>query len=157
MSIFILICNFVGCLICWFFDGILYINVMLVWVFLLVVFDEGLVLMSQEGYEIVWIENLVNLDVINCSLIEEEFGSCEFMLEVCCIVDVSSFVMFSIWQIEISCGNMVLVLKGEEDICCLFDNGFLIVDNYGIFYLICDCKVFDCYSCKILECFLQFK
>ncbi|HWT54815.1 MAG TPA: DUF1854 domain-containing protein [Rhodocyclaceae bacterium] len=154
MSTFTLTRNPAGRLICRLPDGTLHTNVTPVRAFPLAAPDEGLALMSQEGHEIVWIENLANLDATNRSLIEEELGSREFMPEVRRIVDVSSFATPSTWQIETSRGNTALVLKGEEDIRRLPDNGLLIADNHGILYLIRDRKALDRHSRKILERFL---
>lgn len=154
MNNFTLTRNPAGRLICTLADGTVHANVTPVRAFPLAAPDEGLALMSQEGHEIVWIAKLAEVDAVNRSLIEEELGGREFMPEVHRITDVSSFATPSTWQIETSRGNTTLVLKGEEDIRRLPDNGLLIADNHGILYLIRDRKALDRHSRKILERFL---
>lgn len=154
MNAFALARNPAGRLICTLADGTVHANITPVRAFPLAAPDEGLALMSQEGHEIAWIEKLSDLDAPNRGLIEEELGSREFMPEIHRIVEVSSFATPSTWQIETSRGNTALVLKGEEDIRRLPDNGLLIADNHGILYLIRDRKALDRHSRKILERFL---
>lgn len=154
MNAFTLTRNPAGRLICTLADGTVHANITPVRAFPLAAPDEGLALMSQEGHEIAWIEKLSDLDAPNRGLIEEELGSREFMPEIHRIVEVSSFATPSTWQIETSRGNTALVLKGEEDIRRLPDNGLLIADNHGILYLIRDRKALDRHSRKILERFL---
>lgn len=146
--------NPAGRLICTLADGTVHANITPVRAFPLAAPDEGLALMSQEGHEIAWVEKLTDLDAGNRTLIEEELNGREFMPEVLRIMDVSSFATPSTWQIETSRGNTALVLKGEEDIRRLPDNGLLIADRHGVLYLIRDRKVLDRHSRKILERFL---
>ncbi|MDE2599255.1 MAG: DUF1854 domain-containing protein [Rhodocyclaceae bacterium] len=154
MSRFALTRNPAGRLICTLADGTVHANVTPVRAFPLAAPDEGLALMSQEGHEIAWIENLADLDAANRGVIEDELAGREFMPEIRRIAEVSSFATPSTWQIETSRGNTALVLKGEEDIRRLPDNGLLIADNHGILYLIRDRKALDRHSRKILERFL---
>ena len=154
MNAFTLTRNPAGRLICTLIDGTVHANITPVRAFPLAAPDEGLALMSQEGHEIAWIEKLSALDATNRSLIEEELASREFMPEIRRINEVSSFATPSTWQIETSRGNTALVLKGEEDIRRLPDNGLLIADNHGLLYLIRDRKALDRHSRKILERFL---
>ena len=154
MNAFTLTRNPAGRLLCTLTDGTVHANVTPVRAFPLAAPDEGLALMSQEGHEIAWIEKLADLDAANRSVIEEELASREFMPEIHRIAGVSSFATPSTWQIETSRGNTALVLKGEEDIRRLPENGLLIADNHGILYLIRDRKALDRHSRKILERFL---
>ena len=110
--------------------------------------------MSQEGHEVVWVEQLFDLTAENRTLIEAELAGREFMPEIQRIESVSSFATPSTWTISTSRGTTTMVLKGEEDIRRLPDNGLLIADNHGILYLIRDRKALDRHSRKILERFL---
>lgn len=154
MSTFTLTRNPAGRLICTLADGTVHANITPVRAFPLGAPDEGLALMSQEGHEIAWVERLVDLDTANRNLIEDELASREFMPEILRIADVSSFATPSTWQVETSRGNTALVLKGEEDIRRLPDNGLLIADRHGVLYMIRDRKALDRHSRKILERFL---
>lgn len=154
MSTFTLTRNPAGRLICTLADGTVHANITPVRAFPLGAPDEGLALMSQEGHEIAWVERLVDLDAANRDLIEDELASREFMPEILRIADVSSFATPSTWQVETSRGSTALVLKGEEDIRRLPDNGLLIADRHGVLYMIRDRKALDRHSRKILERFL---
>jgi hypothetical protein len=146
--------NITGRLVCALADGNTHVNVTPVRAFPLAAPEEGLALMSQEGHEIVWIEQLSDLTDANRQLIEAELSSREFMPEIHRIESVSSYATPSTWSLSTSRGPTRMVLKGEEDIRRLPDNGLLIADNHGILYLIRDRKVLDRHSRKILERFL---
>lgn len=154
MSTFSLTRNPAGRLICTLADGTVHNNITPVRAFPLAAPDEGLALMSQEGHEIAWIARLSDLDAANRALIEEELAGREFMPEIRRITDVSSFATPSTWSVQTSRGPTALVLKGEEDIRRLPDNGLLIADRHGVLYLIPDRKALDRHSRKILERFL---
>jgi hypothetical protein len=143
-----------GRLVCTLDDGSTHANVTPVRSFPLAAPDEGLALMSQEGHEIVWIEQLSDLKDENRQLIEAELSSREFMPEIHRIESVSSYATPSTWSLSTSRGPTQMVLKGEEDIRRLPDNGLLVADNHGILYLIRDRKALDRHSRKILERFL---
>jgi hypothetical protein len=146
--------NAAGRLVCTLSDGTIHINVTPVRAFPLAAPDEGLALMSQEGHEIVWVEQLSDLVAENRTLIEAELSSREFMPEIQRIEAVSSFATPSTWTLSTNRGQTDMVLKGEEDIRRLPDNGLLIADNHGLLYLIRDRKALDRHSRKILERFL---
>ena len=154
MTAFTLSRNPAGRLICTLADGTVHINITPVRAFPLAAPDAGLALMSQEGHEIAWVEKLSELDAANRTAIEEELAGREFMPEIQRIVAVSSFATPSTWTLETSRGATALVLKGEEDIRRLPDNGLLIADRHGVLYLIRDRKALDRHSRKILERFL---
>ena len=154
MNAFTLSRNPAGRLICTLADGTVHASITPVRAFPLGAPDEGLALMSQEGHEIAWIPRLSELDGSNRSLIEEELAGREFMPEILRIEAVSSFATPSTWTVSTSRGTTDMVLKGEEDIRRLPDNGLLIADNHGIQYLIRDRKALDRHSRKILERFL---
>ena len=154
MSAFTLTRNPAGRLICTLADGTVHANITPVRAFPLAAPDEGLALMSQEGHEVAWIDKLAALDSANRALIEEELAGREFMPEIQRIVEVSSFATPSTWTVDTSRGQTELVLKGEEDIRRLPENGLLIADRHGVLYLIRDRKAMDRHSRKILERFL---
>ena len=146
--------NAAGRLVCTLRDGTIHVNVTPIRAFPLAAPNEGLALMSQEGHEVVWLEQLSDLTDENRALIEAELASREFMPEIQRIERVSSYATPSTWTVSTSRGTTDMVLKGEEDIRRLPDNGLLIADNHGILYLIRDRKALDRHSRKILERFL---
>ena len=143
-----------GRLVCTLADGTVHSHVIPVRAFPLAAPDEGLALMSQDGHEVVWVERLDDLAAASRELVESELAGREFMPQVTRLDSVSSFATPSTWQVSTSRGPTAFVLKGEEDIRRLPDNGLLIADNHGILYLIPDRKALDRHSRKLLERFL---
>ncbi|MCL2523626.1 MAG: DUF1854 domain-containing protein [Betaproteobacteria bacterium] len=116
--------------------------------------DEGLSLVSADGHEIAWIDNLAELPAAARELIAAELASREFVPEIARIHAVSSFACPSIWQVETDRGACELVLKGEEDIRRLSPTRLLIADGHGIQFLIRDLGRLDRQSRKLLDRFL---
>ena len=116
--------------------------------------ENGIALVSQDGHELVWIDRLADLPADLRSLIEEELASREFVPEIRCIIEVSSFATPSTWQVETDRGRASLVLKGEEDIRRLTHATLMIADANGIQFLIRDTQALDRTSRKLLDRFL---
>ena len=146
--------NPMGRLVCTLADGTVHAAVTPIRAFPLAAPDQGLALMSSDGHEIAWVEQLSALPATERQLIEEELAGREFMPEIARIEAVSSFATPSTWTVQTDRGTADFVLKGEEDIRRLPDNGLLIADNHGILYRIRDRKALDRHSRKLLERFL---
>jgi len=117
--------------------------------------DDGISLMSAEGKELQWIENLATLPETARALIEEELAQREFMPEIRRISSVSSYATPCTWEVETDRGATALILKSEDDIRRLKGPGALLVaDSQGIHFLIRDRKMLDAHSQKILKRFL---
>ena len=143
-----------GRLVCTLADGSVHANITPVRAFPLAAPNEGLALMSQDGHEIVWVDTLDELNPDQHALIDSELTGREFMPEISRLNSVSSFATPSTWSVTTNRGTTAFVLKGEEDIRRLPNNGLLIADNHGILYLIADRKALDRHSRKLLERFL---
>ena len=116
--------------------------------------EEGLALISQDGREIAWVDQLTDLPVDARRLIEEDLSSREFVPEIEQLLSVSSFACPSTWQVRTNRGHTTLTLKGEEDIRRLSATRLLIADKNGIEYLIRDLSQLDRSSRKLLDRFL---
>jgi hypothetical protein len=117
--------------------------------------DDGIALMSAEGKELQWIENLATLPDVTRALIVDELAQREFMPEIRRIVAVSSYATPSTWEVETDRGATSLILKSEDDIRRLRGPGaLLIADGQGIHFMIRDRKMLDAHSQKILKRFL---
>ncbi|HTJ97022.1 MAG TPA: DUF1854 domain-containing protein [Rhodocyclaceae bacterium] len=146
--------NAAGRLVCSLPDGSKHAGVVPVRAFPLAAPNEGLSLVSPDGHELAWINSLDNLDAENRALIEAELASREFMPVISRIQGVASYAMPSTWTVETDRGTASFVLKGEEDIRRLPNNGLLIADNHGILFHIPDRRTLDRNSRKILTRFL---
>ena len=117
--------------------------------------DYGIALMSAEGKELQWIENLDTLPADIRSLVVAELAQREFIPEIRHIVSVSSYATPSTWQVVTDRGTTSLILKSEDDIRRLRAPGSLMVaDSQGIHFLIRDRLALDAHSQKILKRFL---
>lgn len=117
--------------------------------------DYGIALMSADGKELQWIENLDTLPADSRGLIVEELAQREFTPEIRRIISVSSYATPSTWQVVTDRGTTSLILKSEDDIRRLRATGVLLIaDSQGVHFLIRDRLALDPHSQKILKRFL---
>lgn len=116
--------------------------------------QAGLSLMSQDGKELAWIDQLDTLEPSLQKIIHAELAQTEFMPIIEKISKVSSYATPSIWDIQTNKGHTRLKLKGEDDIRRITRETLLITDAHGIQFLIRDTNVLDKGSRKILDRFL---
>jgi Domain of unknown function (DUF1854) len=116
--------------------------------------DRGISLVAPNGHELVWIDRLTELPAETRALVEEELASREFVPEIQCLREVSSFATPSTWQVDTDRGTTSFVLKAEEDIRRLSEATLLIADTHGIQYLIRDLAALDRQSRQLLDRFL---
>lgn len=115
---------------------------------------RGLSLVTADGHELLWIDQLADLPADARALVEEELASREFMPEIRKLKSVSAFATPTVWKVETDRGETAFTLRGEEDIRRLNARTLLIADNHGIFYLIRDLMSLDKHSRKLLDRFL---
>lgn len=135
-------------------QGVAHVGVVPVRAFPIGAPDEGLSLVSADGYELAWIERLAELDPARRALVEQDLAAREFVPEIRAIREVSSFATPSTWTVETDRGATTLVLKGEEDIRRLGRTSLLIADRNGIQFLVRDIASLDRGSRKLLDRFL---
>jgi hypothetical protein len=114
----------------------------------------GVALVSTDGHEAAWIEDLATLPVAMRALVEEDLAAREFTPEIRRLVSVSSFATPSIWEVETDRGDTAFVLKGEEDIRRLGRTSLLIADSFGVQFLVRDIAALDKASRRLLDRFL---
>jgi hypothetical protein len=114
----------------------------------------GIALMSADGHELAWLQDLSALPKAARALVEHELARREFMPVIDAILEVSSYTTPSTWRVSTDRGNTSFVLKGEESIRRLPAGMLLIADEDGIQYLIRDSAALDRASRKILDRFL---
>lgn len=114
----------------------------------------GISLVTPEGHEAAWIDDLSHLPAGQRRLVEEELASREFVPEIRALKAVSSFATPSTWTVATDRGDTEFVLKGEEDIRRLTHAMLLIADSNGIQYLIRDLPSLDRHSRRLLDRFL---
>jgi hypothetical protein len=135
-------------------DGSIHDGVFPVRAFPITAPDQGLSLGSAAGHELLWLENLHDLDADSRALLSAELAQREFMPEIRRIMQVSSFATPSSWQIATDRGETTLILKAEDHIRRLSATSLLIADSHGINFLIRDVEQLDKHSRKLLDRFL---
>jgi Domain of unknown function (DUF1854) len=116
--------------------------------------DEGISLVSTEGHELAWIEQLQELPEAMRTLLQEELALRDFVPEISQLQSVSTFGTPSVWTVETDRGVTSFILKGEEDIRRLGRNALLIAGSEGVQYSVRDMTALDRASRKLLERFL---
>ena len=135
-------------------DGQEYVDVRLARAFPIIAPREGIALLSSEGHELAWIDQLDELPAATRQLVEGELESREFMPEILRLREVSGYAMPCTWQVQTDRGDTALVLKAEEDIRRLSGTALLVVDSRGIQFLIRNPQALDATSRKFLDRFL---
>ncbi|AZY52101.1 cyanophycin metabolism-associated DUF1854 family protein [Bordetella avium] len=135
-------------------DGQTYEGVMPVRAFPISAPARGLSLVTADGRELLWLDDIEQAPAEARALIEAELAGREFMPEIRRIAAVSTYATPSTWTVETDRGDTQFVLRGEEDIRRLMGQTLLISDSHGIHYLIRDQLALDRHSRKILDRFL---
>lgn len=116
--------------------------------------EEGISIVTADGQELLWIEQLNDLPAATRKFLHEELASREFMPEISRLNHVSSFATPSTWSVDTDRGTTSFVLKGEDDIRRLSASTLLIADSNGVHFLIRDLQMLDMASRKLLDRFL---
>jgi Domain of unknown function (DUF1854) len=116
--------------------------------------NEGISLVSTDGHELTWIDDLRMLDADAQAVLNEELAQRDFVPEITRLFSVSTFSTPSIWTVETDRGPTTLILKGEEDIRRLGEGALLIAGSQGVQYRVRDRWALDRASRKLLERFL---
>lgn len=116
--------------------------------------QHGLSLVSGDGRELLWVDDLGQLEPSVRSLVEAELAAREFAPQIRRILDISLQVDPCEWEVETDRGRTTFVLKSEEDVRRLDAKRALVIDAHGIRYLIPDIQSLDRHSQRILERYL---
>ena len=117
--------------------------------------EDGIALVSTQGHELLWIDQLSGVPQPAQSLIREELATREFMPVIREIVSVTSFSTPCTWKVNTDRGQAEFVLRGDEDIRRIgTEHALLVADSHGIQFLIPDSLALNPSSRKILDRFL---
>lgn len=116
--------------------------------------EEGISLVSTEGHELTWIEQLQDLPQETRALLQAELALRDFVPEITQLKSVSSFGTPSLWTVQTDRGGTTFVLRGEEDIRRLAGSALLIASGDGVQFSIADMRALDRASRRLLERFL---
>ncbi len=116
--------------------------------------EDGISLVSPDGHEVTWIEQLGQVSEPAQSLIREALQGREFMPCIERIDSVTSFSTPCTWRVKTDRGDTTFVLRGDEDIRRVGSTLLLVTDSHGIQFLIRDAAHLSKESRKILDRFL---
>jgi len=116
--------------------------------------DHGISILSAEGKELIWIDELATVNNTNRQVIERALQMREFMPEILRLDGVNSFSTPSTWRVQTNRGPTEFVLKGEEDIRRLSTRTLIVADAHGVQFLIRDLPALDKHTRKLLDRFL---
>ncbi|MBU6224350.1 MAG: DUF1854 domain-containing protein [Burkholderiales bacterium] len=135
-------------------DGMLHEAAVAVRAFPIAAPQESVSILSAEGKELLWIDNLANVSASNQKVIEKALQMREFMPEILRLDSVNSFSTPCTWRVQTSRGSTEFVLKGEEDIKRLSGHTLIVVDAHGVQFLIRHLPSLDRHTRKLLDRFL---
>lgn len=116
--------------------------------------ENGLSLVSADGRELAWIDDLNELSPMVRQTLEEELAAREFAPQIRRILDISLEVDPCEWEVETDRGRTKFVLKSEGDVRRLDAQRALVVDAHGMRYMIANIDSLDRHSRRILERYL---
>jgi hypothetical protein len=117
--------------------------------------EDGISLVSTDGHEVAWIDQLADVPEPAQTLVRDALVTREFMPVITRIMSVTSFSTPCTWSVRTDRGDTEFVLRGDEDIRRIGkDNALLIADVHGIQYLVRDQFALDTASKKILDRFM---
>jgi len=135
-------------------DGSLHEEAVVVRAFPIAEPDLSISILSAEGKELIWIDDLAAVSDVDRQVIERALQMREFMPEILRLDSVNSFSTPSTWRVQTNRGPTAFVLKGEEDIKRLSTNTLIVADAHGVQFLIRDLPALDRHTRKLLDRFL---
>ena len=135
-------------------DGTQHVGAVVVRAFPIADPQRSISVLSPEGKELIWIDDLAQVAEHERSLIEQALQGREFMPEITRLDGVNSFSTPSVWRVQTSRGPTEFVLKGEEDIRRLNIHTLIISDAHGVEFLIRHLPSLDRQTRKLLDRFL---
>ena len=135
-------------------DGVPHEGVVPVRAFPLSAPDDGVSIVSQEGHELLWIDQLSALPARLQQPLRDELASRDFAPVIQRLVSVSTFATPSLWTVQTDRGTTTFSLKSEDDIRRLPDMALLIGSAHGVTFWVPDRMALDKDSRRLLERFL---
>jgi hypothetical protein len=135
-------------------DGTQHVGALVARAFPIATPDQCISILSAEGKELAWVENINDLPAKERDIATQALQSREFMPEILRLDGVNSFSTPSVWRVQTSRGPAQLVLKGEEDIRRLSASRLIVADAHGVQFLIRDLPSLDRHTRKLLDRFL---
>jgi len=111
-------------------------------------------LCDSQGHEQIWIEDLAALPADTRRTLAQYLAQREFLPVIERIISVSAETDPSEWDVMTDRGPTRFLLGTEDDVKRLGDMAALVVDSFGVRYLIRDVRTLDAGSRRILDRYL---
>lgn len=113
--------------------------------------DHWIAILDATGREVCCIDGLEMLVPSQRTILEQELEKREFVPILKRILWVSGNSEPCEWKVETDRGNTSFILNDEKDVRRLGDQQVLVVDSFGIRYIIPDRNKLDSYSKRVVE------
>ncbi len=113
--------------------------------------SQWISLVDASGKEIICIDDPAKLSPENQKILTSELEKREFVPILKRVLWVSGNSEPCEWKVETDRGVTSFILKDENDVRRLGENGVLVVDSFGIRYYVSDRDSLDSYSKRIIE------
>lgn len=113
--------------------------------------NQWISIVDTTGKEIVCIDDCGSLSPENRKILAEELEKREFVPILKKVMWVSGNSEPCEWRVETDRGVTSFIIKDENDVRRLGENGVLIVDSFGIRYFVPNRDSLDSYSRRIIE------
>jgi hypothetical protein len=104
---------------------------------------RGVSICDAEGREILWIEHLEEVPAPVRGILEDELARRHFLPVVERVLRIEGNNEPTEWQVQTDRGRTTFTLKSEEDVRRVAGYRLLIVDAYGVRYLVPDMRALD--------------
>lgn len=116
--------------------------------------EHWISLTNESGKELTLIEDVATLTEEARKILLAELASREFVPAITKVYSVSSETEPCEWDVETDRGRTKFVMKNEEDIRRLGQNGASITDGQGLRFVIHEIKKLDAHSRRFVEWYL---
>ncbi len=116
--------------------------------------DYGIAIITKEGKELAWIDDLETVPNPARRLLEDALQQKQFMPIIRRVLRISPWTEPNEWEVETDRGPTRFPMKSDEDVRRLAGHRALIIDAHGVRYLIPDLQAMDAGSRRFLEGYL---
>ena len=116
--------------------------------------ESAISILNNEGKELLWLQNLKELDEVSAQIIRDILNEQEIQLTIESITSISSKLYPCIWHVETRKGPKTFTIENEEDFIHLHHQLILIKSREHIYYVLKDLQKMDKKSLQHLMPFI---
>lgn len=116
--------------------------------------QRWIALCDGQGHELFWIDDTAELPAGTRQVLADYLAEREFLPNIRRILSVSTDADPSEWHVETDRGETRFLLASEDDVLRQGEHGAMVVDSFGVRYLVRDVRPLDSTSRRILDRYL---